>query len=149
MNNTVLEWIGRFLARIHTRSATPAIQHRPALDLQVAMRHGMFCSRNYLPLDGDTLAKSLQGRHADYHQAVLKTPAQSRRTIKFCACTVEAVTPTRHSVDARGLPVQGPRAVRSGRRDQDTVQDLWILLMSTTQCTRQLGGRRRYEEFRG
>jgi Ser/Thr protein kinase RdoA (MazF antagonist) len=40
----VLEWIGRFLARIHTVGAARPFTHRPALDLQaLAQNHATGC----------------------------------------------------------------------------------------------------------
>ncbi len=52
-NFEVLQWIGRFLARIHTVGSGKAFVHRPALDLHTfgyASRE-VLLSKNYLPLD--------------------------------------------------------------------------------------------------
>ena len=49
----VLEWIGRFLARIHTVGAARAFVHRPALNLQ-SFGHdcaGLLLAGDHLPLD--------------------------------------------------------------------------------------------------
>jgi Ser/Thr protein kinase RdoA (MazF antagonist) len=52
-NFEVLEWIGRFLARIHTVGSAKPFAQRPALDLQTfgyASRE-VLLGKNYLPLD--------------------------------------------------------------------------------------------------
>ena len=47
----VLEWIGRFLARIHAVGAARPFHPRPALDLQLLANRATGCWRILIPLD--------------------------------------------------------------------------------------------------
>jgi Ser/Thr protein kinase RdoA (MazF antagonist) len=148
----VLEWIGRFLARIHTVGAARPFAKRPALDVQgfaieprdwllahdmipldvqgawsEACENAISLIANYEPLTLDSDQKSLKIRlHGDCHPGnILWTPADR--------------------------PGGGPHFVDlDDARMGPAVQDLWMLLSGDRrQRTTQLGALLEgYEQFR-
>ena len=144
----VLEWIGRFLARIHTVGSAKPFAHRPALDLQTfgyASRE-VLMSKNHLPLD-------MESRW-------LKAFEQAMQTAAAVFESVGAVKNIRLHGDCHpgnilwtpeGLPGAGPHFVDlDDARSGPAVQDLWMLLSGERpQCLQQLGALvDGYEEFR-
>ena len=147
-NFEVLEWIGRFLARIHTVGSAKPFACRPALDLQTfgyASRE-VLLSKIYLPLD-------MESRWLNAFDDAMQTAAavfegvgdvKSIRLHGDCHPGNILWTP-------EGLPGAGPHFVDlDDARSGPAVQDLWMLLSGDrVQCTRQLGALvDGYEEFR-
>jgi Ser/Thr protein kinase RdoA (MazF antagonist) len=121
----VLEWIGRFIARIHMVGAQRPFEARPALD---AASFG-YASRDWL-LANDAIA--LDQKHAWLSacnqaldlvsQAVAATPCQTLRLHGDCHPGNILWTPT-------DLPEGGPHFVDlDDARTGPAVQDLWMLL---------------------
>ncbi len=155
----VLEWIGRFLARIHTVGAARPFVHRPALDLQ---SFGI-ASRDWL-LEHDQVPLDVQSQWA----------AAARQALELIAthpCLSAAQQPTGHDpikllrlhgdchpgnilwtpLDAPAATGPGPHFVDlDDTRSGPAVQDLWMLLSGDRQQrTRQLGALvDGYEQFR-
>ncbi len=152
----VLEWIGRFLARIHTVGAARPFQQRPALDLQgfgIASRDWLL-AHDKIPLDVqgawqaacaealDLIADSAMGERAT---GLFDTePLQSIRLHGDCHSGNILWTPT-------DRPGGGPHFVDlDDARTGPAVQDLWMLLSGDRrQRSVQLGGLLDgYEQFR-
>ncbi len=147
----VLEWIGRFLARIHSVGERHAFSHRPALNLQ----HFGVDSRSWL-LAHDVLP-------LDVRSVWAKT---SQEALDLIACC-DRLTSARGYIRLHGdchpgnilwTPLEAPASARPGPHFVDlddtrmapAVQDLWMLLSGErAQQQRQLGylmdG---YEQFR-
>jgi Ser/Thr protein kinase RdoA (MazF antagonist) len=155
----VLEWIGRFLARIHTVGAKKPFVQRPSLDLQSFGQ----ASRDWL-LDNEQVPLDVQSswaRHCDEalslvaaHPALCGTPAgagdASVRLLRLhgdCHPGNILWTPT----DAAASVGPGPHFVDlDDARMGPAVQDLWMLASGDRrQRSRQIGllvdG---YEQFR-
>lgn len=157
----VLEWIGRFLARIHTVGAARPFAHRPALDLQsfgIDAREWLL-SHDQVPLDVqsawakasqdalDLIAgyKSLTG--AAESKDPYSEPIQRLRLHGDC-----------HPGNILWTPLESPASAGPGphfvdlddARSGPAVQDLWMLLSGDRQQrSRQLGALvDGYEQFR-
>jgi Ser/Thr protein kinase RdoA (MazF antagonist) len=153
-DDEVLEWIGRFLARIHTVGAARPFATRPALDLQsfgIASRDWLL-AHEMVPLDVQSdWARSCQAAlDAVAAHPVLSGGASSIRTLRLhgdCHPGNILWTP----VDAPAAAGPGPHFVDlDDARSGPAVQDLWMLLSGDRpQRTRQLSclldG---YEQFR-
>ncbi|WP_296510806.1 serine/threonine protein kinase [Rhodoferax sp.] len=157
----VLEWIGRFLARIHTVGARAPFVHRPALDVQTFAAEPMewLLSHDMVPLDVQTLwskrcqeAIDLIAGRADMERArgQNKTNSSGIRHLRLHGdCHPGNILWTPTDVAASAGP--GPHFVDlDDARTGPAVQDLWMLLSGDRQQqTRQLGmlvdG---YEQFR-
>ena len=137
-NLDVLEWIGRFLARIHTVGAARPFVQRPALDLQTFGYESreLLLAGGYVPLD-------MESR---WRQAFDEAMAVAQE--KFDS--VGAVAQLRLHGDCHpgnilwtpeGLPLAGPHFVDlDDARTGPAVQDLWMLLSGErSQQLRQLG----------
>ncbi len=147
-NLEVLEWIGRFLARIHTVGSAKPFTQRPALDL-----HSFGYAPRDLLLAGDYLPLDMASRwHKAFEQAIQVAQAvfdsvgevQTLRLHGDCHPGNILWTP-------EGLPGAGPHFVDlDDARSGPAVQDLWMLLSGDrAQCSRQLGALvDGYEEFR-
>ena len=156
----VLEWIGRFLARIHTVGAARPFVSRPALDLQ---SFGID-SRDWL-LAHDKVPLDVQTKWAKVSQEALDLVAT------FPALTMSAggngsSEPIRrlrlhgdcHPGNILWTPLDSPASKGPGphfvdlddARSGPAVQDLWMLLSGDrSQRTRQLGALvDGYEQFR-
>jgi Ser/Thr protein kinase RdoA (MazF antagonist) len=161
----VLEWIGRFLARIHTVGAAKPFEHRPALDAQSFGIESMqwLLSHDVVPLDvqGEwqekcNIAINLIAKNPYFTRASNEKSAKNNiknasidemRTIRLhgdCHPGNILWTPT----DA---PHGGPHFVDlDDARSGPAVQDLWMLLSGdrrqrTTQLSALIDG---YEQFR-
>ena len=157
----VLEWIGRFLARIHTVGAAKPFVCRPALDLQsfgIASREWLL-AHDQVPLDVQSAwAKASQqaldliagypslsstGRPGD----VEREPILQLRLHGDCHPGNILWTP----LDSPAASGPGPHFVDlDDTRSGAAVQDLWMLLSGDRQQrTRQLGALvDGYEQFR-
>jgi len=134
---SVLEWIGRFLARIHTVGAARAFVQRPALDLQ---SFGHDCAKwllagDHLPLDVASrwqraFAEAMQVAQGVWQEAGV---VQQLRLHGDCHPGNILWTPAE-------LPGGGPHFVDlDDARTGPAVQDLWMLLSgSRAQRTQQL-----------
>jgi len=145
-----LEWIGRFLARIHTVGAAQPFVHRPALDLQsfgIESRDWLL-AHDKVPLDVQATWTAACARAlAMIADSGLGTQHKSFRPIRLhgdCHPGNILWTPT-------DRPGGGPHFVDlDDARTGPAVQDLWMLLSGDRpQCLQQLGALvDGYEEFR-
>jgi len=124
----VLEWIGRFLARIHTVGAARPFEHRPALDLQSfgTEQRDWLLANDKVPLDvqaawSDACRKALDAIAA----SGLDAGSKAFRPIRLhgdCHPGNILWTPT-------DRPGGGPHFVDlDDARTGPAVQDLWMLL---------------------
>ncbi|MDB5745019.1 MAG: aminoglycoside phosphotransferase [Polaromonas sp.] len=137
-NLEVLEWIGRFLARIHTVGAARPFVQRPALNLQT---FGYDCrdillGGGYLPLDMESRWRQAFEQAMQVAQGVFDSTAGLRQLRLHGDCHPGNILWT-----PEGLPLAGPHFVDlDDARTGPAVQDLWMLLSGDrAQCTRQLG----------
>jgi Ser/Thr protein kinase RdoA (MazF antagonist) len=157
----VLEWVGRFLARIHTVGAAKPFAHRPALDLQT---FGL-ASRDYLlghekiPLDVQSawgrVAENAMKLIADYACLVSTEGIKDPENSGICSLRLHGDC---HPGNILWTPLESHASAGPGphfvdlddARSGPAVQDLWMLLSGDrTQRTRQLGALvDGYEQFR-
>ena len=151
-----LEWIGRFLARLHTVGAARPFEHRPALNIATYGEQ----SRDWL-LENAAVPLDMQSRWQDVCERALQTiatnPITQNANGTFCIQDANQIrlhgdchpgnilwTPT-------DLPGGGPHFVDlDDARTGPAVQDLWMLLSGdrrqrTGQLSALLDG---YEQFR-
>jgi Ser/Thr protein kinase RdoA (MazF antagonist) len=133
----VLEWIGRFLARIHMVGAKRAFSTRPALDLQTFGREprDWMLAHDMIPLD-------VQGdwqRRCDEALAVINDTALGER--QDSGTKMIRLHGDCHPGNILWTPGQGPHFVDlDDARTGPAVQDLWMLLSGDrSQRQRQLG----------
>ncbi len=145
----VLEWIGRFLARLHKVGAARPFVARPALDLAgfgLASRDWLL-EHHMVPLDVQTLwastctqALALVAQHATLAPQPALAEADGIRTLRLHGDC--------HPGNILWTPVDAPTAAGPGphfvdlddARSGPAVQDLWMLLSGDrAQQTRQLG----------
>lgn len=144
----VLEWIGRFLARIHTVGSAQPFAHRPALDLQsfgYASRDVLFLG-GYLPLDMESRWRKAFDEAMLTAQSVIDSVGNVKTLRLHGDCHPGNILWT-----PEGLPGAGPHFVDlDDARSGPAVQDLWMLMSGDrVQSTRQLGALvDGYEEFR-
>ena len=155
----VLEWIGRFLARIHSVGAARPFASRPALDVQsfgVEPREWLL-SNERVPLDVQSAWAKLSQqaidairRHACLAGAALSKDREPIRTLRLHGdCHPGNILWTPTDVPQSAGP--GPHFVDlDDARTGPAVQDLWMLLSGDRQQrTRQLGALvDGYEQFR-
>jgi Ser/Thr protein kinase RdoA (MazF antagonist) len=153
-NLEVLEWIGRFLARIHTVGGAKPFVHRPALNLQTfgftprdILLGGGPGAHGYIPLDMESRWRKAFDEAMLVVQNVFESVGDVRQDLRLhgdCHPGNILWTP-------EGLPLAGPHFVDlDDARSGPAVQDLWMLVSGDrAQCTRQLGALvDGYEEFR-
>lgn len=129
----VLEWIGRFLARIHAVGAQRPFTHRPALDVQSFAREprDWLLAHQAIPMEVekrwaslcDTAIAAIEDRFAQVKPAVLRLHGDC------------------HPGNVLWTPDQGPHFVDlDDARTGPAVQDLWMLLSGDRpQQLQQLG----------
>lgn len=157
----VLEWIGRFLARIHSVGAARPFQSRPALDLQT---FGLD-SREWL-LAHDKLPLDVQSAWAKASQDALEviatypalTGARGQKDSYSEPVGLLRLHGDCHPGNILWTPLDAPTSAGPGphfvdlddARTGPAVQDLWMLLSGDrAQRTRQLGALiDGYEQFR-
>ncbi len=157
----VLEWIGRFLARIHTVGAAKPFVHRPALNLQT---FGV-ASRDWL-LENEKVPLDVQSAWAKASQDALDLIA-SYPSLSASADSQDAYSEPIKRIRLHGdchpgnilwTPLESPASAGPGphfvdlddARSGPAVQDLWMLLSGDRQQrSRQLGTMvDGYEQFR-
>ena len=165
----VLEWIGRFLARIHTVGAAKPFVHRPALDVQSFGVESMdwLLSHDMVPLDVQTAWQKVCKNAIDLIAAqayftLANVENQGENSIKNNGSTQipnKIATIRLHGDCHPGnilwtptdAPQGGPHFVDlDDARSGPAVQDLWMLLSGdrrqrTTQLSVLIDG---YEQFR-
>ncbi|HSW15671.1 MAG TPA: serine/threonine protein kinase, partial [Ramlibacter sp.] len=145
----VLEWIGRFLARIHTVGAARPFLLRPSLDLQTFGREPLdvLLTRQAIPLDVESTWRAAC-------EAALGAIAQAAPCLVPGAQTDIAMLRLHgdcHPGNILWTPDHGPHFVDlDDARTGPAVQDFWMLLSGDRgQRQRQLGALvDGYEQFR-
>ncbi len=137
-NFDVLEWIGRFLARIHTVGSVRPFVHRPALNLQTFgydSRDALLAG-GYLPLDMESRWRKAFEEAMQVAQGVFDSVGHVAQLRLHGDCHPGNILWT-----PEGLPLAGPHFVDlDDARSGPAVQDLWMLLSGDRlQQTRQLG----------
>jgi Ser/Thr protein kinase RdoA (MazF antagonist) len=136
-NLEVLEWIGRFLARIHTVGSASPFKQRPALNLQTFgyASRDILLAGNYLPLDMESRWRKAFEDAMQTAQAVFESVGDVRQLRLHGDCHPGNILWT-----PEGLPGAGPHFVDlDDARSGPAVQDLWMLMSGDrAQCTRQL-----------
>jgi Ser/Thr protein kinase RdoA (MazF antagonist) len=147
-NLEVLEWIGRFLGRIHGVGQAAPFVHRPALTLQTfgLDSRDLLLAGNYLPLDMASRWRQAFEEAMQVAAAVIAEAGvvSSLRLHGDCHPGNILWTP-------EGSPGAGPHFVDlDDARSGPAIQDLWMLLSGErAQRTQQLGALvDGYEEFR-
>jgi Ser/Thr protein kinase RdoA (MazF antagonist) len=146
-DSAVLEWIGRFLARIHTVGRAKHFVHRPALTAQTfgyAARDALVAG-GHLPLDMESRWHGAFEKAMQAVEAAFASAAQVKTIRLHGDCHPGNILWT-----PDGLPLAGPHFVDlDDARSGPAVQDLWMLLSGDrAQRTRQLGALvDGYEEF--
>ncbi len=151
----VLEWIGRFLARIHTVGAARPFVHRPALDLQsfAVEPRDWLLAHDKVPLDVQSAwAAECQNAIdliANYDQL---TGAEGQKSSEIRSLRLHGdCHPGNILWTPEGQPGAGPHFVDlDDARSGPAVQDLWMLLSGdraqrTAQLSALLDG---YEQVR-
>ncbi len=156
-DSEVLEWIGRFLARIHTVGAAHPFTHRPALNAQTFG----FDSMRWL-LDNDKVPLDVQSAWARTCQTAIDLVA-AHACISGASGKNDSIKLLRlhgdcHPGNILWTPSDAPAAAGPGPHFVDlddarmgpAVQDFWMLLSGDrSQRTRQLGALvDGYEQFR-
>eukprot|EP01034_Spumella_vulgaris_P026701 gene26701-33323_t len=134
----VLEWIGRFLARIHTVGAAKPFVHRPTLDVQTfALEPAEWLqTHQMIPLEVEREWREAFAAALALVQEIMAEGSSERRLIRLhgdCHPGNILWTPTE-------LPGGGPHFVDlDDARMGPAVQDLWMLLSGDrAQRTQQL-----------
>ena len=166
----VLEWIGRFLARIHTVGAAQPFVHRPALDLAsfgMASREWLL-THDKVPLDVQSTWERVSQKAIDLIAThVCLTGARGLKDLKnLNDDDFEPASPIQlirlhgdcHPGNILWTPLESPASAMPGphfvdlddARTGPAVQDLWMLLSGDRQQrTHQLGALvDGYEQFR-
>lgn len=137
-NLDVLEWIGRFLARIHTVGAARPFVHRPALNLQTFGYNSrqILLDGGYLPLDMESRWLKAFDEAMHVAQGVFERVGAVRQLRLHGDCHPGNILWT-----PEGLPLAGPHFVDlDDARSGPAVQDLWMLLSGErAQQLQQLG----------
>ncbi len=147
-DGSVLEWIGRFLARIHTVGSASAFAHRPALNVQTFghASRDILLAGDYLPLDMSSRWHKAFEEAMEVAQTVFESVGDIQTLRLHGDCHPGNILWTPEGVQGAGPHFVDLDDARSG----PAVQDLWMLLSGDrAQCTRQLGALvDGYEEFR-
>lgn len=133
----VLEWIGRFLARIHLVGARKRFETRPALDLQTfgTASRDWLLDHDFIPLD---VASTWKARCDEALAIVADTPLGDARQDRIAVLRTHGDC---HPGNILWVPNEGPHFVDlDDARMAPAVQDVWMLLSGErAQRQRQLG----------
>ncbi|RYF24225.1 MAG: serine/threonine protein kinase [Comamonadaceae bacterium] len=152
----VLEWIGRFLARIHTVGAARPFTLRPTLDVQTFGREpfDFLLAHDIIPLDQQSAWRSACEKALELIAASAR-PSSAAGTFGLNHATALRLHGDCHPGNVLWTPVDadagGPHFVDlDDARTGPAVQDLWMLLSGdrrqrTQQLSALLDG---YEQFR-
>ena len=144
----VLEWIGRFLGRIHSIGSRSTFASRPTLDVQ-SFGHAsrdVLLNGGYLPLDMESRWIKAFDTAMKTAEAVFASTGNVKQLRLHGDCHPGNILWT-----PEGAPGAGPHFVDlDDARMGPAVQDFWMLLSGDrAQCNRQLGALvDGYEEFR-
>jgi len=140
-----LEWMGRFIGRIHAVGATRSFARRPVLDVESFGREprDWLLAHDFIPADLLEAWKSA-GRHGARGR---RTRVRARRR-RARAAPARRLPRGQRLVDRRGPALRRFRRLRSG----SAIQDLWMLLSGdresmTRQLTDVLAGYQDFHEF--
>ena len=125
-NFEVLEWIGRFLARIHTVGAAKPFVHRPSLDMQTfgLSSRDILLTGGYLPLDMESRWRKAFEEAMQVAYGVFDSVGKVTQLRLHGDCHPGNILWT-----PEGLPLAGPHFVDlDDARSGPAVQDLWMLL---------------------
>lgn len=150
-DTAVLDWIGRFLGRIHIVGAAKPFKARPTLDIQTfgyASRDRLLGGQegHHLPLDMASRWRAAFDEAMQVAEGVIKEAGDIATLRLHGDCHPGNILWT-----PEGQPGAGPHFVDlDDARTGPAVQDFWMLLAGDrAQCTRQLGALvDGYEEFR-
>ena len=157
-DDEVLEWIGRFLARIHSVGTQQPFVHRPALNVQTFGwdARDWLLAHDCVPLDVQSAwdkaaqqALELVAAHAPLRATATEEPDPVQRLRLHGDCHPGNILWTPLDTPAAGGP--GPHFVdMDDARMGPAVQDLWMLISGErAQQTRQLAALLEgYEQFR-
>ncbi|MES2979291.1 MAG: serine/threonine protein kinase [Pseudomonadota bacterium] len=147
-SNEVLEWIGRFLGRIHCVGSAGSFAVRPTLDLQTFGfdSREVLLAGNYLPLDMESRWRKAFDEAMQVASGVFEQAGQVATLRLHGDCHPGNILWTPEGSEGAGPHFVDLDDARAG----PAVQDLWMLLSGDrAQCTRQLGALvDGYEEFR-
>jgi Ser/Thr protein kinase RdoA (MazF antagonist) len=143
----VLEWIGRFLARIHDVGATASFVHRPALDVESfgTEPRSWLLGHDMIPLD---VQSAWERRYDEALDMIRKTALGNSSEHGIAMLRLHGDC---HPGNILWTPDSGPHFVDlDDARTGPAVQDLWMLLSGErAQRQRQLGALLDgYETFR-
>jgi Ser/Thr protein kinase RdoA (MazF antagonist) len=160
-DDEVLEWIGRFLARLHTVGAARPFAHRPALDLPTFGQepYDWLLAHHMVPLDVQSAwQKACRDALDLIAECADLTGIKGQNDVEFSGVRQVRLHGDCHAGNILWTPVDAPAAAGPGPHFVDlddarmgpAVQDLWMLLSGErAQRTRQLSclldG---YEQFR-
>ncbi len=147
-DSAVLEWIGRFLGRIHGVGSARPFALRPELNIQTFghASRDVLLSGNHLPLDMASRWRAAFDEAMQVAEGVMKDAGEVRKLRLHGDCHPGNILWT-----PEGQSGAGPHFVDlDDARTGPAVQDFWMLLAGDrAQCTRQLGALvDGYEEFR-
>jgi Ser/Thr protein kinase RdoA (MazF antagonist) len=147
-DTAVLEWIGRFLGRIHAVGSARPFVARPALNIQTFghASRDVLLAGNHLPLDMASRWRKAFDEAMQVAEGVMKQAGDVKTLRLHGDCHPGNILWT-----PEGQPGAGPHFVDlDDARTGPAVQDFWMLLAGErATCTRQLGALvDGYEEFR-
>ena len=136
-NRETLEWMGRFLGRIHAAGALASFRHRPALDLRTfgVEPRDWLLAHDFIPPDLLDAWRSISAQALDGARRCFDRAGTVRALRLHGDCHAGNVLWIEHGA------TRGPHFVDfDDARMGPAVQDLWMLLSGDrTEMTRQLG----------
>jgi Ser/Thr protein kinase RdoA (MazF antagonist) len=150
-DDAVLEWIGRFIARIHVLGAEAPYAHRPALDIETfgTEPRGWLLAHDWVPPELRITYASVSQQALDAVHAAFER-AGDVALLRLHGDVHEGNVLWRDAADARVKKDVGPHFVDfDDSRMGPAVQDLWMLMGSREQASQRLRALLAgYEQFR-